>query len=136
MQDISKIIDCYNKTADKYAEKFLTELNEKPLDRILLRAFADQNLKRGRLIDLGCGPGHTTRFIHDHGFVSVLGTDLASEMVRVAKANHPLITFEQADMLKLNYANASFGSAVAFYSIVNFDYEQIAKALNEISRIL
>ena len=136
MQEISNIVDCYNKTAGKYAEKFLNELDEKPLDRILLQAFADQNLQRGQLIDLGCGPGHTTKFMYDHGFVNVVGTDIASEMVRVAKANHPPIAFEQANLLKLKYKNSSFGSALAFYSIVNFDYSQVQMALKEISRIL
>lgn len=136
MQHPSKILECYNKTAEKYAQKFLRELDSKPLDRILLKAFADQNADRGRLIDLGCGPGQTTRFIYDQGFNNVLGVDIAAEMIRVAKASHHPVSFEQADLLKLMYDDCSFGSALAFYSIVNFDYPEIEIALKEISRIL
>jgi SAM-dependent methyltransferase len=39
-------------------------------------------------------------------------------------------------MLGLHYANESFDSAVALYSIVHFDYEQIEIAFREIRRVL
>jgi ubiquinone/menaquinone biosynthesis C-methylase UbiE len=39
-------------------------------------------------------------------------------------------------MLQLKYADGAFGAAIAFYSIVHFDYEQIKSAFKEIKRIL
>lgn len=38
--------------------------------------------------------------------------------------------------MTLKYEDNSFGSAIAFYSIVHFDYEQIRNALKEIQRVL
>ncbi|MEO8399667.1 MAG: methyltransferase domain-containing protein [Ignavibacteriaceae bacterium] len=136
MQKRKNIIDCYNKTAKNYAEKFINELDKKHLDKILLKSFAKENIKKGKLIDLGCGPGQTTKFLFDCGFKEIIGTDLSTEMINIAKTINPKINFETADILNLNYNDNFFGSAVAFYSIVHFDYKQIKTAFKEINKVL
>ena len=136
MQEQKDIIDCYNKTASNYAVKFINELEHKHLDKILLKAFASENIGKGKLIDLGCGPGQTTKFLFDSGFADIIGVDISSEMVTVATNINPQLHFEKADILNLNYPDNSFGSAIAFYSIVHFDYEQLKTAFKEIKRVL
>ena len=135
MQDLKNIIDCYNKTATNYGEKFKNELDGKHLDRLLLKAFAEENITRGNVIDLGCGPGQTTQFLYEAGLTNCIGTDLSPEMVKVAQRLHPGLMFETADILNLQFPDDSFASAIAFYSIVHFTYDQIKIALKEISRI-
>lgn len=136
MQDTKDVLYCYNKTADRYADQFMDELNGKHLDRILLKAFAATNFQSGRTIDLGCGPGQTTKFLADCGMTDIVGTDLSPEMITVAKRRNPQLHFETADMLNLPYKDASFGSAIAFYAVVHFDEEQMKKAFKEVARIL
>jgi SAM-dependent methyltransferase len=136
MQLQKNIVDCYNKTAQAYAGKFIDELSHKHLDKILLRSFAAENKNNGTTIDLGCGPGQTTRFLYDCGITDIIGTDISPAMMEVAKQINPVIAFEVADMLQLHYANRSFGSAIAFYSIVHFEYEQVKAAFKEVKRIL
>ncbi|MEO7309603.1 MAG: class I SAM-dependent methyltransferase [Chitinophagaceae bacterium] len=135
MQTQENTIDCYNKTAQAYADKFGDELDHKHLDRILLSAFAAENGAKGKMIDLGCGPGQTTNWVAKQG-ADVIGTDIAPAMVDVAEVLHPQLHFDTADMLQLPYPDKSFGSAIAFYSIVHFDYEHIRIAFNEIKRVL
>lgn len=136
MQDQKNIIDCYDKTAINYADKFIDELSHKHLDRILLKSFATENIDKGKLIDLGCGPGQTTKYLFDCGLTDILGVDISPKMVSVAKNINPQLNFEIADILNLKYKDKLFGSAIAFYSIVHFDYEQIKIAFNEIKRVL
>ena len=136
MQQQQNIIDCYNKTAKNYAEKFIDELNHKHLDRILLKCFVDENINKGKLIDLGCGPGQTTKFIADQELTDIVGIDISEEMINVARSINPHLHFETGDILKLEYPDKTFGSAVAFYSIVHFDQEQIRTAFKEVKRIL
>jgi ubiquinone/menaquinone biosynthesis C-methylase UbiE len=136
MQDQKNIIDCYDKAAINYAEKFINELDNKHLDKILLKAFVDENIAKGRLVDLGCGPGQTTKFLFDIGFTDIIGMDISPKMVNVAGMINPYLNFEQADMLNLKYQDNSFGSAIAFYSIVHFNYDQVRAALKEIKRVL
>lgn len=130
------IIECYDKTAKNYADKFIDELSHKHLDRILLNAFAAENRDKGKLIDLGCGPGQTTKYLAEGGWKDLLGVDISPEMVKVAKMINPQLNFETADMLNLQYPDKTFGAAIAFYSIVHFDYSQIKIAFDEIKRIL
>lgn len=136
MQEQKDIIDCYDKTAKNYADKFIDELSHKHLDRILLNSFASENRDNGKLIDLGCGPGQTTKYLSDCGLKDILGIDISSKMVTVAKSINPSLNFETADILSLKYSDRVFGSAIAFYSIVHFDYLQVKTAFKEIKRVL
>lgn len=136
MQAREKIINCYNKTAELYAQKFIDELSKKHLDRILLSAFAKENSHKGKMIDLGCGPGQTTKFLLDEGVKDILGTDISDGMIEKAKTLFPNINFETADMLQLKYADNSFSAAIAFYAIVHFSNEKLKIAFKEIHRVL
>jgi ubiquinone/menaquinone biosynthesis C-methylase UbiE len=136
MQERQHIIDCYDKTAKTYAAKFMNELSHKHLDRILLSAFVTENIHSGKWIDLGCGPGQTTKYVSDCGVKDLTGTDLSPIMVETAKQSNPHLHFETADMLNLHYTDQTFAAALAFYAIVHFNMEQLEKAFQEIKRIL
>jgi ubiquinone/menaquinone biosynthesis C-methylase UbiE len=136
MQSQSNIIHCYDKTAAEYGARYMNELAHKPLDRLLLQSFAAENKNKGTLLDLGCGPGQTTRFLADAGMTEILGTDLSPGMVETAKQLNQSLRFETADMLSLHYPENSFGSALAFYAIVHFTEEQVKTAFAEINRVL
>jgi len=136
VQPQKNIIECYDRTAKSYAEKFGDELSHKEFDRTLLKSFASVNRSKGRFIDLGCGPGQTTKFLADCGCKDILGVDLSPVMVKVAKEINPQLDFETADMLNLSYPGKTFGAALAFYSIVHFDDSQISLAFKEIKRVL
>lgn len=136
MQEQKDIIHCYDKIAKNYADKFINELSYKHLDRILLKSFASENLDRGKLIDLGCGPGQTTKYLFDCGLTDIIGIDISPQMIKVAQNINPQLHFDTADILNLKYPDKIFGSAIAFYSIVHFDYGQIKSAFKEIKRVL
>lgn len=54
----------------------------------------------------------------------------------MARRIFPYIKFETGDLLALPYNANYFASAVAFYAIVHFDYDQIAEAFKEVNRVL
>ena len=126
---------CYNAVAREYAEKFSGELEHKPLDRELLRRFAAAVGSDGPVYDFGCGPGHTTAFLHACG-VTVRGLDLSPELLAEARARHPHIPFEVGDMLALPLAGESVAGVVAFYAIVHSSADQLRTALGEMRRVL
>jgi predicted TPR repeat methyltransferase len=78
----------YDAVAAAYADAFSDELRRKPLDRALLAAFAEQVRQhapaRGRVWDIGCGPGHITAFLAGLG-LDAAGIDLSGGMVAQAK---------------------------------------------------
>jgi ubiquinone/menaquinone biosynthesis C-methylase UbiE len=136
MQSEQKVVNCYDSVAARYADKFFHELENKHMDRVLLQSFASENAGKGRMIDLGCGPGQTTAFLSRFGVIDILGMDISPIMIEQARKLNPRLKFETGNMLQLNYSDDEFGSAVAFYAIVHFDEKQLTIALNEIKRVI
>lgn len=127
--------ESYDSAAKAYAEHLATELDHKPLDRHLLNRFAEDTAGRGLVADLGCGPGHISRYLHDLG-VKVLGMDISDEMVRIAALLNPGLEYRVGDMRQLDIPDASLAGVVSFYSIVHFDNAGLATALCQIRRVL
>ena len=135
-QSLEKIIECYNATAHNYAAERIDELSKKHLDRLLLEEFASVVKGKGPCADFGCGPGQTTKFLYDHGVKNITGVDISSGMINMAQRLFPEIRFETGDLLDLSYGPCYFAHAIAFYSIVHFNYDQVKVAFSEINRIL
>lgn len=136
IQSQEKIIKCYNDTADNYAAERSDELSKKHFDRLLLKEFASVNKDKGLCADFGCGPGQTTKFLYDHGVKDIIGVDISSGMIDAARRLFPKVKFETGDLLKASYASNYFGSALAFYAIVHFTYDQVRIAFSEVNRML
>lgn len=132
MDDVAR---SYDTLAEAYAERFFHELDDKPLDRALLEAFAEEVRGKGRVADLGCGPGHVARYLHDRG-VDAVGVDLSPATVEVARRLSPGVEFRMGSMLALDMPDASLAGIVAFYAIVNLTPDQVRVALRGMRRVL
>ncbi|MFI0452201.1 class I SAM-dependent DNA methyltransferase [Actinomadura sp. 6N118] len=127
--------DSYDEIAEAYAERFMDELSGKPLDRALLDLVVAQVNGLGPVADLGCGPGHVARYLHERG-VPTLGIDLSPRMVEIAASTHPGIGFHTADMCELHVPDQAWGGMVAFYSIIHIPPPEIPATFAEFHRVL
>jgi SAM-dependent methyltransferase len=139
-QDQERVRASYDAVADAYVERVHDELEHKPLDRALLKAFAEQSQEeRGPgaiTCDMGCGPGHVGAFLAEQG-LSVTGIDLSPAMVHRARALHPRLTFEVGTMTALDVPDRRFDGIVAFYSIIHLTTDaDVRMALGEFHRTL
>lgn len=125
----------YDTVADEYAQRLADELTHKPFDRMFLDELAVGWAGRGRVCDIGTGPGQIARYLHDQG-VEVGGMDLSPAMVEVARKVHPDIEFWQGDMRQLNLADASLVGITAFYSIIHIERAGVTAVLREWWRVL
>src|SRR5262245_29883274 len=116
MRDLSDVRSGYDIVADEYVRRIFDELTHKPLDRELLDRFADRVRGAGLVYDLGCGPGHVARYLHERG-INVTGVDLSQELLERARKLNPGIGFLQGDMRRLEAEAESLAGIVAFYSI-------------------
>jgi SAM-dependent methyltransferase len=131
----SELQDTYDRVADEYVRHIHHELDGKPFDREHLSRFARRVAGRGPVLDLGCGPGHVARFLHEQG-VEIAGVDLSPGMVRRASELNPGIEFRQGDMRALDVESGSLAGIVAFYSIVHFAPEALDAVFRELGRVL
>jgi SAM-dependent methyltransferase len=124
----------YDLIAHDYDREIGDELDHKPLDRALLAALVEL-VGSGRLADVGCGPGHVTRYLatlHD----DVVGIDLSPEMVAIARSRAPGLSFEVGTMLSLPVADASWAGAVLLYSVIHLTPAERAVAFRELARVV
>ncbi len=132
---ISDVQTSYDVVADEYVRRIFDELEHKPLDRELLDRLAARVRGIGPICDMGCGPGHVARYLHERG-VQVVGIDLSPVMVGHARTLNPAIEFSQGDMRSLDIEDGAFGGIAAFYSIIHIPRPEVVAVLGEMKRAL
>jgi SAM-dependent methyltransferase len=132
---IDTIRENYDRLANEYANHLADELRHKPLDRELLARIARETKEQGEVCDLGCGPGHIGRYLHDLG-ANVFGLDLSPSMVEQARRLNPGIGFREGNMLGLDIPAKTLAGIVAFYAIVNLPRENLTQVFREMFRVL
>lgn len=134
-QRTQEVQSAYDAVAEQYVQRIYDELRHKPLDRELLDRFADSTRGTGLVCDLGCGPGHVARYLHDRA-VQVCGVDLSPQMVHHARQLNPGIDFAEGNALALNVADGAWAGIAAFYCICNLPPGDLPVALGEMYRVL
>jgi SAM-dependent methyltransferase len=134
--DLTRSIrESYDRLAEEYARHIARELQHKPFDRDLLNRFARQMKDQGEVCDIGCGPGHVTRFLWDAG-ARVFGLDLSDGMLEQARKLSPGISFHRGNMLALDLPDGTLAGISAFYAIVNIPKASLPLVFSEMFRVL
>jgi ubiquinone/menaquinone biosynthesis C-methylase UbiE len=138
MEPIKKDIQQgYDKVAAAYAQQFINEQDTKPMDQQMLHRFADEVRGRGRVCDMGCGPGQVGAWLYDHcDLKEITGIDLSPNFIEEAKKLHPELEFQQGDMLHLDLPDESFAGITAFYCLIHIPHDEIVDVLKELKRVL
>ncbi len=122
----------YDRVSGAYDEQLRDELSAKPLDRALLDALIEM-VGDGTIADVGCGPGHVTRYLA-HRHPDVVGIDLSPAMIDTARGHGPDISFIVGSMLDLPAAADEWAGAIALYSIIHLTPGQRLRAFGELAR--
>lgn len=120
--------------ADQYDAYYKTEAG-KQVDEIekQLIAAALQKCKGRKMLELGCGTGHWTRFFVEKEF-ELTATDISDAMLKHAKQKQLNAAIVKADAENLPFENESF-DVVASITMMEFVRDQ-NKVLAEIYRVL
>jgi len=129
------IADSYDRLADEYVQRIYNELQHKPFDRRMLDRFAASLQESELACDMGCGPGHIARYLHERG-AKVCGIDVSPKMVELARCLNSEIDFSHGDMLELDVEDETWAGVAAFYSIIHVPPGEIVRALRELRRVL
>ena len=132
---IQSLRTSFDQLSDEYARQLFNELRNKPLDRQLLDRFAEETTGKGKVCDMGCGPGQIANYLHSVG-ADVFGLDLSPGMLEQARLLNPGISFQEGNMMALNLKEESLAGIVAFYAIVTLPEESLPLIFREMHRIL
>ena len=89
----------------------------------------------GPVLDLGCGPGHLTGFLHSV-HADVTGIDPVPEFVDHARAAHPAARFELGSFEDLRRPPGSVAGALAWYSLIHHEPGRLDGVLAIVRRVL
>jgi SAM-dependent methyltransferase len=127
----------YDDMADAYTAFVGEAFADRPLNHVMVQAFADlvRQAGGGAVADVGCGPGHVTAYLRDRG-VDAFGTDLSPQLVAIARAANPGVRFDVGDMGSLEAAPGGLAGVLANYSIIHTPPAVLPTTLAELSRAL
>ena len=89
----------------------------------------------GTVLDLGCGPGQWTAWLHALG-ADVVGLDMVPEFVAHARWAHPGPEFRLGSLTALDVPSAAAAGALVWFSTIHLPPDEVGLALAEIRRVL
>ena len=126
----------YDAVATDYGARFRNELNQQPVERMVLALYAELVRNAGgRVLDVGCGTGRVTAYLHSLG-VDVSGVDLSPGMLEVAQKKYPDLRFSQGSMLSLDLEDGSVDGVMAWYSTIHVPDEGLPQVFRNFSQVL
>jgi ubiquinone/menaquinone biosynthesis C-methylase UbiE len=127
----ARVRDAYGARAAEYISLFGSINAAAEQDREYVLAWAQT--VDGRVIDIGCGPGQWTDYLHQRG-VDIEGVDPVPEFIDEARQRYPGVDYRIGHAEQLGVDDASLGGVLAWYSLIHTDPDQMGEPLTEFAR--
>lgn len=134
MENSSQAIFIFNKYAQQYQDKFMNlDLYNDTFD-----VFCDNIPKRNAaILELACGPGNITKYLlSKRPDFSILATDLAPNMLALAKENNPAADFRIMDTRDVASVGEKYDGIVIGFCLPYLSKEETAKLISDAAGIL
>jgi ubiquinone/menaquinone biosynthesis C-methylase UbiE len=95
------------------------------------------DISEGKILEVGCGSGHTLQRFLEFGAEKVFGVDLIEHRVKEGKKYHPNVFLVQGDAAQLPYPDHSFNLVMQFMCLSSVLDEHMRKQISiEMWRVL
>ncbi len=125
--------EAYAARAAEYIDLFGSISAAAAVDRVQVLAWA-RGID-GRIIDVGCGPGHWANYLAEQG-LDVEGVDPVPEFAHHARHAHPGVAYRIGDADHLGVESGSLGGVLAWFSLIHVPPDRIGAPLAEFARCL
>ncbi len=133
MVSIDEVREAYSGRASEYVEVVGRIEHAAEADREAILAWARS--VDGPILDVGCGPGQWTSFLHEAG-LDVEGVDPVAAFMDDARARYPSARFRVGRAEALGVPDGSLGGVLAWFSLIHTDPDLIDGALRALARSL
>lgn len=127
---VEQTITTYDNLAANYATHYV---NREPYKGLYNYFIA--HLKGKKILDVGCGAGHDAAFFTSHG-LEVVGIDLSTKLLALAKKSAPKATFLKMDMRYLEFPPRTFDGLWVMTSFQHLPKVDASKTLSSFRRVL
>ncbi len=134
MDQTKKAVDIFNKLAEGYQEKFM----DVSLYHDSLNIFCDAIAKdKAEILELACGPGNITKYLLEKcSDFNILGTDLAPNMIHLAKNNNPKAYFQLLDCRAITSLKMKFDAILCGFGLPYLSKVEALQFIKEANQIL
>lgn len=131
--DYAPVCDAYSSISEQYIGLFDGDAGAQEDDTALVR----QHLTglAGPVLDLGCGPGHWTAYLHSLG-ADVAGIDMVPEFIAHARAHHPGPQFYLGSMTEVDAREHSLAGILSWYSTIHLPPAALDRVLASFRHLL
>jgi SAM-dependent methyltransferase len=98
------------------------------------RLMAEQGVKSGQSLEIGCGFGRLSPYIAQH-FTQHTAVDINTWALSEARQFYPQISFSQASATELPFPDDSFDAVITWTVLQHIPNSLVGKALSEIKRV-
>lgn len=130
---VEEVRAAYTDRAGEYIDLLGSIESTAEQDQRLIAAWADS--VAGPILDVGCGPGHWTGFLHARGH-QVVGIDPVESFVEHARRSHPEVDYRTGWAEQLDTPDGGVGGILAWYSLIHTAPDRIGVVLAEFARAL
>jgi cyclopropane fatty-acyl-phospholipid synthase-like methyltransferase len=123
---------------DKYATDYQTRFMDVSYYQASVQTFCKLLTKpQAQILEVACGPGNITRYILELcPKVQLLGTDLAPNMIALAKDNNPTATFKIMDGRNIQQIQQAFDGIVAAFFFPYLNQAETAQFITDAAAML
>ncbi|MCG9970918.1 class I SAM-dependent methyltransferase [Christiangramia crocea] len=134
MKETENTRDIFNKYAEGYQDKYMdVSLYHGSLDLFCENLISKQT----EILEIGCGPGNLTKYLLSlRPDFKVLGIDLASKMIDLAKQNNPKAEFCTMDCRDIDQLQQTFDGIVCGFCLPYLNQKETLKLLGDMSALL
>jgi SAM-dependent methyltransferase len=131
--ELGLVREAYSSVSQQYIGLFKGGWHEHEDDTALVRDCLTG--LTGPVLDLGCGPGHWSAYLHSLG-VRVTGIDMVPEFISHAGATYPGPRFRLDSMTELDFPEHSVAGILSWYSTIHTAPRELGRVLAEFRRLL
>lgn len=126
--------EIFNKYAREYMERFMdVSLYHDSLDEFC-HNISNQN---ARVLELACGPGNITHYLlQQRPHLKITGTDLAPNMVELAKANNPTAVFFVMDSRNTGTLKETYEAVMCGFCMPYLSKTEAIQLITDCSKLL
>lgn len=130
----TETFETWNKVASFYQDKFMDlDLYNDTYD-FICNSISKTNAK---LLEIGCGPGNITKYLlSKRPDYDILGTDIAPNMIALAKINNPTANFALMDSRLIHKIKARYDGVICGFCLPYLSQKDSRKLIADCYKLL
>lgn len=127
-------VEVFDSKAEQYQARFMDVGAYSESFDLFLERLPSENAS---LLEVACGPGNITRYLLDRRpKLRILGTDLAPNMVALARKNNPEAEFQLMDARKIGALDRRFDGIVCGFCFPYFNKAEALQLIADAAKLL